>query len=124
VLLIPVNLSGTLQSLRQALTGRPVPFQRTPKVAGRTRTPLAYLAAAYGFCVYALLCAVFDGMTGRWTHMAYALLNGVASAYGIVVFIGLKASGDDMRARMTVWQQRLRAQARRLMPLIAARNRA
>jgi cellulose synthase (UDP-forming) len=123
VLLIPVNLSGTIQSVRQVFTGRPVPFQRTPKVAGRTRTPLVYLAVAYGFCGYALLCAVFDGMAGRWTHMAYALLNGVASTYGIVVFIGLKASRDDMRARMTVWQKRPRAQAKRLMPLIPARNR-
>jgi hypothetical protein len=117
-LLIAVNLGGTLQSLRQAWTGRPVPFQRTPKVAGRTRTPAIYLAAVYGFCGYALVCAVFDGMAARWTHMVYGFLNGIAAAYGIAVYVGLADSRDDLRARLAAsgwpWPQlgRLPALAR------------
>ncbi|HTY56910.1 MAG TPA: glycosyltransferase family 2 protein, partial [Candidatus Binataceae bacterium] len=36
LLLIPVSIAGMLKSLRQAITGRPSPFVRTPKVPGRT----------------------------------------------------------------------------------------
>jgi hypothetical protein len=104
-LLILVNLAGTLHSLRQALTGRPVPFQRTPKVSGRTRTPAGYLVAMYGFCGYALLCAVFDGLAARWTHMLYGFLNGTAAAYGIAAYVGLASSRDDIRARLASWRE-------------------
>ena len=43
MMLIPIYLGGTLQSLRQAFTGAKAPFARTPKVAGRTSTQLLYL---------------------------------------------------------------------------------
>jgi cellulose synthase/poly-beta-1,6-N-acetylglucosamine synthase-like glycosyltransferase len=113
-LLIVVNLGGTLNSLRQAWTGRPVPFQRTPKIAGRTRTPPSYLAAIYGLCGYALASAALDGMAGRWTHMLFGFVNGTAAAYGIVVFIGLAESRDDMRAQLTAARRRWLGPARQL----------
>jgi cellulose synthase (UDP-forming) len=100
VLLIPVNFAGTLQSLRQAFTGRPIPFQRTPKVSGRTRTPIAYLLAIYGFCAFAVVTAVVDGVTGRYTHILYPLFGGAAAGYGIATFVGLANSRDDVLARI------------------------
>jgi hypothetical protein len=113
-LLIVVNLGGTLNSLRQAWTGRPVPFQRTPKVAGRTRTPPTYLAAVYGLCGYALVCTVFDGMAGHWTHMLYAFVNATAAVYGVAVFVGLAESWDDMRVTLAAARRRWLGRARRL----------
>ncbi len=50
-LLLPINLGGTLLSLRQAITGRKAPFGRTPKVTGRTAAPAKYVLAEYGLTV-------------------------------------------------------------------------
>ena len=99
LLLIPVQFGGTLESLRQAMSGRPIPFRRTPKITGRTRVPKVYLAAICLFCIYALVCAMFDAWDGRFLHMLYAFINGSAAAYGIVVFIGLAAIRDDLFGR-------------------------
>lgn len=53
LLLLPVHLGGVLRSLRQSWTGQKIPFRRTPKVTGRTRTPARYLMLEYtlwSFC--------------------------------------------------------------------------
>src|ERR1700674_2639356 len=42
LLLIPVSISGMLKSLRQAFTGEPSPFFRTPKVPPPTAAPFPY----------------------------------------------------------------------------------
>jgi hypothetical protein len=118
VLLIPVNLGGTLQSLHQAFSGRPIPFQRTPKASGRTRTPLVYVIALYGFCAFALLTAVVDAITGRYVHILFPLLGGTIAAYGIVVFIGVANSRDDLLAG--VGSRRLRR--RRALALRTSRQ--
>jgi hypothetical protein len=98
LLLIPVNFAGTAQSLRQALSGHPVPFKRTPKRAGRTSIPIAYLAAIYGFCIYNVCNAIWDASDSNFRHMLFAALNGTAAAYGIYMFIGLKTTCDDLVA--------------------------
>jgi cellulose synthase (UDP-forming) len=36
--LLPVNLAGVVKSLQQAVTGKKIPFARTPKVSNRTAT--------------------------------------------------------------------------------------
>jgi cellulose synthase/poly-beta-1,6-N-acetylglucosamine synthase-like glycosyltransferase len=113
LLLIPVNFAGTSQSLRQAFTGRAIPFQRTPKVAGRTRTPLAYLCALYGFCVFAAITAAVDLVTGRYEHILFPLIAGTATAYGIATFVGLAHSRDDLLARLRAIRAR---RARALVP--------
>ena len=38
LLLIPVHLTGAITSVRQAFAGTKIPFRRTPKISGRTRT--------------------------------------------------------------------------------------
>jgi hypothetical protein len=114
-LLIPVNLGGTLQSLRQAFSGRPIPFQRTPKEAGRTCTPIIYLAAIHAFCLYALFGAVFDGAAGRYLQMAYCLLNSSAAFYGIVRLVGWRTC----RADLSTWL----ATRRWRVPRLALTNR-
>src|SRR5947207_3276130 len=47
LLLIPVNLAGVFKSIQQGLTGRKIPFGRTPKVQGRTGAPLRFIVAEY-----------------------------------------------------------------------------
>src|SRR5690606_16885970 len=43
LLLLPVNLSGALRSLSQAVTGNKIAFARTPKVSNRTTTPISFV---------------------------------------------------------------------------------
>lgn len=106
VLLIPVNISGTWQSLRQAVSGRPVPFARTPKIGGRTPTPVAYLVAIYGFMLYALVVASLDLRFHLYSHAAFAAFNLTILAYCVWRFIGARNSWRDLCAR---WAGRRRS---------------
>ncbi len=98
ILLIPANFAGTLLSLRQALGGRAIPFCRTPKILGRTRTPRLYVAACYAIVLLALLRAGEDALAGRYVHLLYGLLIGLGALYGIFRLMGFRASWDDLRA--------------------------
>ena len=40
LILLPVNLAGVVKSIQQAITGRRIPFARTPKVAQPDRDPV------------------------------------------------------------------------------------
>jgi len=124
LLLVPANLAGTVHSLRQAFTGRPVPFRRTPKITGRTPAPFLYLSAIYGLSLYALFCSVSDALLGRYRHMLFALFNGLAAVYGIAVFIGWKATREDLlaKARSTPAVLALARSVRRFMKPGAAGN--
>ena len=95
LLLIPVNLGGVFRSLQQAITGRKVPFVRTPKVVSRTPAPVLYVAAAYVLLGQWLLGAGNDVWHGRWMLAAFSLINAAFLAYAIHAFIGWQRSRDD-----------------------------
>ena len=100
LLLIPVNLAGTVQSLRQAFTGHPVPFKRTPKVSGHTSAPVRYLAAVYALFAYLLGVAVWDEADGKYRHMLFDFFNAIGILYGIIVVIGVEATWKDVMASL------------------------
>jgi hypothetical protein len=75
ILLMPANLTGTLHSLRQAITGRLISFKRTPKIVDRTPSPIMHLLAVYGICLYYLWYFVADAIDGRYTHAAFSLFK-------------------------------------------------
>jgi len=96
LLLLPVNLGGVLQSLRQALTGSKTPFARTPKVAERTVAPLIYLLSLYGLLALMAVDLVLDVALARWLHSSFILLNGGMLLYAVVRFVGFRASLADI----------------------------
>lgn len=98
LLLIPVNIAGVLKSLQQALTRRKIPFGRTPKIKGRTVTPLLYLLAAYALSLSWLIGAYGDLNDGYLAQAAFACVNAVILLYAIATFIGLRESGSDLAA--------------------------
>jgi cellulose synthase/poly-beta-1,6-N-acetylglucosamine synthase-like glycosyltransferase len=102
MMLIPVYLGGTLQSLRQAFGGTKASFGRTPKVAGRTSTQLLYLLSLYGIFFWCLFVFAKDVAGGRIFHMVFTALNSAAYLYGIVRFIGLRESWEDLSAYVTL----------------------
>ncbi|MET0514683.1 MAG: glycosyltransferase family 2 protein [Nitrospiraceae bacterium] len=99
LLLIPIHLSGAFKSLKQKLTGRKTPFQRTPKVYGRTRAPRLYIAFEYALALLLIALAMLDGVRGRWFASSFAILNGGLLLYAIHRFIGFRESLDDFTFR-------------------------
>ncbi len=96
LMLLPVNLGGVFKSLQQAWTGKKIPFSRTPKVQGRTRSPALYVMAEYFILAYCFLRSLEDLFHGRWTHAAFSIVNGVFFAYAVTYFIGWKESREDL----------------------------
>ncbi|MEQ6916872.1 glycosyltransferase family 2 protein [Halomonas aquatica] len=98
LVLIPVNLGGVAKSLNQAWTKEKIPFGRTPKVQGRTASAPFYVAAIYLILAHWLIGAGFDFASERWVHGVFAATNAALLFYGLVIFVGLRESIEDMTA--------------------------
>jgi cellulose synthase/poly-beta-1,6-N-acetylglucosamine synthase-like glycosyltransferase len=103
LLLLPVNLAGSLSSIVQALTGAKGKFIRTPKVRDRTIPAFAYVVLPYalvGFSIYTFKLAWDRDL---WANAVFAAINGLLGAYAIVAFIGLRNSLVDIWANALSW---------------------
>ncbi|MGH2833315.1 MAG: glycosyltransferase family 2 protein, partial [Solirubrobacteraceae bacterium] len=103
LLLLPVNLAGSLSSIVQALTGAKGKFLRTPKVRDRTIPAFAYVVLPYalvGFSAYTFKLAWDRGL---WSNAIFAAVNGLLGAYAIVAFIGLRNSVVDIWTNVLSW---------------------
>ncbi len=96
LLLIPVHLSGALTSMRQAAAGTKIPFRRTPKVSGRTRTAGTDLAMQLGIAGLSAGVGLYYGSHGRWISGTFALANAALLLYGIKHFIGFAELQEDL----------------------------
>ena len=99
LLLVPVNLAGMFNSLREALTSKKVSFGRTPKVEGRVVAPAIYIAAEYGLVVALAVVAAFALVEGHAVHGAFALGTALILAYAVVAFFVRREGWHDLRAR-------------------------
>jgi len=97
LLLIPVNLGGVLKSLQQAVTGRRIPFGRTPKVSGRTTAPAFYVVAEYALLAFWLIGFGVDVAARHWLSALFCLANTLMLVYAIKSFIGFRESWEDVR---------------------------
>lgn len=88
LVLLPVNLAGTLSSVVQGITASKAPFARTPKVRNRTVVPPFFVIAPY----LMIGLAGFTCYTAYWHHnvenMAYAALNVILACYAAKAFTG------------------------------------
>lgn len=96
LLLVPVNLSGVMRSIRQVFSGKRVPFGRTPKVVNRTAVPAGIVIAEYGLAAYSLIMALINYFNGFWLVAVFCALNGLLFFYAIYRFIGVKNSIFDV----------------------------
>jgi len=90
LILLPVNLAGVLTSLRQGLSGRKIPFARTPKVKNRTVTPVKFIVLPVAIIVFSFLTLVSDYSAENWGNAAFALFNGVLASWAFISYIGIK----------------------------------
>lgn len=95
LVLLPVNLAGSVSSVIQGITASKAAFARTPKVRNRTVSPLWFLVAPYLLAALAGLTFYYAYLHGRRENMAYAALNVALTIYAIIAFIGLRNSLVD-----------------------------
>ena len=103
LILLPVNLAGSLKSLQQALTTKKIPFARTPKVKNRTATAWLYLVSPLlivGFSLFTL----WRNIEGQnWGNAAFAGVNAFAASWAIVSYIGVRNMFVDLWLAFVDW---------------------
>jgi chitodextrinase len=95
LVLLGVNLAGTLSSVVQGITASKAAFARTPKVRDRTVVPPFLLLAPYaliGLAGFTLYHAYVNHLT---ENAFYAALNVILACYAAKAFIGLRSSVID-----------------------------
>jgi cellulose synthase/poly-beta-1,6-N-acetylglucosamine synthase-like glycosyltransferase len=103
LLLLPVNLAGSLNSIVQALTGAKGKFLRTPKVRDRTVPAFIYVVLPYLLVAFSAYTFKLAWENDLWTNAVFAAINGVLAAYAIVAFIGLRHSLVDIWVNVVSW---------------------
>lgn len=103
LILLPVNLAGVLKSIQQALTGKKIPFARTPKVKDRTISPLLYVVAPLMIVAFSVFTLWRDAMAGNWANAAFAGFNAFLALWAIFAYIGLWNTVVDTWRGLTNW---------------------
>jgi cellulose synthase/poly-beta-1,6-N-acetylglucosamine synthase-like glycosyltransferase len=101
LILLPVNLAGTVSSLVQGITASKAVFARTPKVRDRTVAPPLFVIAPYlviGLAVFTFWSAYRHFYV---ENMTYAALNIILACYATLAFIGLRNSFVDAWVHLT-----------------------
>ncbi|HEV7206090.1 MAG TPA: glycosyltransferase family 2 protein [Jatrophihabitans sp.] len=88
LILLPVNLAGVAKSLQQAVTGKKIPFARTPKVRNRTATPLLFAISPFLIIGYSIITVVRDYHAHNWGNAAFAAVNALGATYAVLAFMG------------------------------------
>jgi cellulose synthase (UDP-forming) len=89
LILLPVNLAGVVKSVQQAITGKKIPFARTPKVSNRTATPALFALTPFLIIAYSVWTFWRDIHAHNWGNAAFAGVNAIATLYAVVAFMGL-----------------------------------
>ncbi|MCU1439206.1 MAG: glycosyltransferase [Rhodoglobus sp.] len=103
LILLPVNLAGVLKSIEQAITGKKIPFARTPKVRNRTAAPLLYVLAPYLIVAFSAFTLWRDAQAGNWGNAVFAGFNAVLASAAILAYVGIGASLVDTWIGLTKW---------------------
>lgn len=98
LMLLPIVAGGVMKMFQQIITGKKIPFGRTPKITGRTAAPALYSALAIAMPLFFAYAAVNQFMLGHTAKGAFASLNVVISGYALVYFVGVQAALEDMFA--------------------------
>lgn len=89
LILLPVNVAGVIKSLQQALTGKKIPFARTPKVRNRTATEATFLLAPL-FIIGFSLFTLWRNIEGEnWGNAAFAAFNAITATWAVIAYIGI-----------------------------------
>lgn len=96
LLLLPVNLAGSFQSIGQAIGGHKLDFARTPKVKGRTVAQLLFVLVPIGLFLWSVLTLLRDLEEDNRVRALFAFTNALLIAYAFIAFIGLWSAVVDI----------------------------
>jgi cellulose synthase/poly-beta-1,6-N-acetylglucosamine synthase-like glycosyltransferase len=100
LILLPVNVSGVVKSIGQAIGGQKIAFARTPKVRNRTTATIAFVSIPYLVIAFSLFTVWRDLRVEHYPHAVFAGVNAALAAYAVVAFIGLRHSVVDLWCNM------------------------
>lgn len=100
LMLLPIITAGVLKQLQQILTGRKVPFARTPKVKNRTGAPALYYLMELGMIGYCVYMTAVNAAQKEWSPVAYAMINLSLLLYALFRYIGIRAMVQDLWAAL------------------------
>ena len=103
LILLPVNLSGSIASLLQLLTGEKSAFKRTPKVRDRTTAATSYLLLPLALIVLSIYTVWHDIELHQWNNLVFAGLNLTLSLYAMIAFVGLGNTVVDLLTHLRDW---------------------
>lgn len=96
LLLVAVNLAGTMASIAQALSGGASAFARTPKVNTRTPAGALYVLAPLAIGAGSALVGVRAASEGAWPAAAFAALTALCIGGAVVRLIGVRSAISDI----------------------------
>ena len=127
LILLPVNLAGVVKSIQQAITGRRIPFARTPKVANRTATPLMFAFTPFLIIGWSVFTAWRGVENQFWGNFVFGAFNATTATYALVSLVGVRFALVDVWLgfveRLYVSdkpKQVVRVRRRRVEPVTAA----
>lgn len=103
LILLPVNIAGTLKSLQQAITTKKIPFARTPKVKNRTATVWPYLVSPLLIIGFSLFTLWRNIKGENWGNAAFAGFNVFAATWAVVAYIGVRNMMVDLWLALVDW---------------------
>ena len=103
LIMLPVNLAGVLKSIEQAITGKKIPFARTPKVKDRTSTSLQFLIVPVLIVGFSIFTVWRNVLVENWGNAIFAAFNATAATWAITAYIGLSNLIADIWFNITNW---------------------
>ena len=103
LILLPVNLAGVFKSMQQGITGKKIPFARTPKVKNRTASPLAFVLIPYLIVAFSAFTVWRNINVSAWGNAAFAGFNALLATTAIFAYIGVGKSVVDVWLGLTDW---------------------
>ncbi len=96
LMIIPVTAGGVFKQFQQMITGKKIPFGRTPKITGRTAAPAIYCFVEVALLVLFSFSAIHKLMQGESAKAVLSMVNVAIFAYALIHLIGVKAIWEDM----------------------------
>ncbi len=96
LMLLPVNLAGTVSSLVQAIGGHKVDFARTPKVQGRTSAPMLFIVLPVVLLAWSCYTLARSVTEGNLAPAIFAAVNALALTYAVLAYVGPVAAVVDI----------------------------
>jgi len=103
LILLPVQLAGVLKSIQQALSGKKIPFARTPKVKNRTVSPMLYVVAPLVIVAFSALTFYRDFDAHNWGNALFAAFNTIVAIWATLAYIGIGNTIKDIWIGLTDW---------------------